>query len=536
MIRTLTLLCAGLLLAAFPADAQSKQNKSEKKEADLPPRDKNQIKFLAKAKLVNGVKDLLNGIIFQDGTDVETTNLINNSFQLDNNRIFYDDSVIIEDDIDPEHTSSTGAVEVPVERYLRALDLLYEKSIDHTIEITSPLASDIIMGDYPYIKVFYTIRFKGKYKSKPAIRYQSLQRVAELRAEKIGGKWAVFITRLAFIRPGEGLSQKTASSPGLNAATAGNKIAPKPGQTTAPGSQTIGGPQIVFVQPDRGVSVEVKYNRNLLEVLKSSSDDTPPGLYQRTGPQQYKQGDHTISFETKDRLISKKPNNEFMMYFRESFLIQQAKADSLKKIQLAAKPPAANEKINPPQAREVPTTRSSTVDSVRSPADALVLKPIEPSKRTAPTLKPDSALSGPVAKLSTAPGKNESEKKPPAVGPDLNKSLTNAHKQWIARYRTQGWLQIAGGLLALGGSYYVHSKIAGDYRQYTIQVDRLNTEYDAWRELAQQPAGERLTSQSMRQYGSPTIYAVYGGAALGTGLSVNGILRLLKAGKVKKKK
>jgi len=193
------------------------------------------------------------------------------------------------------------------------------------------------------------------------------------------------------------------------------------------------------------------------------------------------------------------------------------------------------------------TTRR-TVAEAKKPVPVLALKPTPAKSTTTPASVPVSfprpdtgralaALSLPLKVSKPEPDKPALpayEKKPP-VKPDLNTALTADAKKEKARLRTLGTLQIAAGLAGLAGSYVGYSAIKKDYDAYTVKVDKLNTEYNTWRDLARKPTGEPLAPMSITSYGKPGIYGVYAGGGVSVLALVNGIRSLGKASKIKPK-
>lgn len=179
------LLLLGVTVASFQAGAQT-----------LTRRDMDEIRVLAREK-VKGLNDLLNAIANEDLSNYERRYLMMNSYMPSNDQIFINDGVIVEDDVDPKHMASAPGLDTPIEKYLSNFDLFYVKSETNTIEFTNLVVSDVKVDKYPFVKVFYTQHFKGK-SNKDNTPYQPIARVAELRADKSGNDWFVFLTRIAF--------------------------------------------------------------------------------------------------------------------------------------------------------------------------------------------------------------------------------------------------------------------------------------------------------------------------------------------------
>ncbi|MCY7351580.1 MAG: hypothetical protein LH606_13090, partial [Cytophagaceae bacterium] len=281
-------------------------------------------------------------------------------------------------------------------------------------------------------------------------------------------------------------------------------------------------------------SVWVNWPRAGLDVVRSGVPQLKPGLFRRqegTYAQRYLQGCCTaIEFESKSRFVFR--TVEGFLYFDRAVGPPAKPAATLSQSSqprpdLATTAPPADKPISRPVETPEPTTEPEKAVS-------------EPAKTTAisgnttpePTQPEAAAPSESVVKTPEPPPVLKVPEVKPKAVPALQKSLDAEQKRQAARYRTQGWLQLAAGVAGLAGGYVIHSKIKSDYAGYTTKVDALNVEYDAWRELIRTPTGSRMTPMSITQYGSPGIYAAYGAGAAGLGLSVNGVLKLMKAGRV----
>lgn len=160
-------------------------------------KDSQEIQLLARRKVEKGLNDLLNTIAFEDLGDFERKALQTDSYNNAVNKVFYNDKIIVEDDINPGHTSKATGTDLTIERYLGDFDLFYPKSIDHTVTFSDFSVSNLKKSDYYYVKVYFSSHFKLEHNQikKP---YLPLKRVAEVRAEKKGKKWAAYITSIAF--------------------------------------------------------------------------------------------------------------------------------------------------------------------------------------------------------------------------------------------------------------------------------------------------------------------------------------------------
>ena len=419
MKNVFTFLLFSFWLVNAPLFAQKKSAKTYVADVGVTDsvqtkRRNDEIKFQAKNQ-VNNLLELLRIVASGDLTESERSSVIQNSYLPNPNKIFNSDGVVIEDDVNPKHTSYESTADLLVDRYLRDIDLFYSKADTPTIAFTQLITSPVLQGkDYLYIKVFFTSTFLGKHSQFDSIQYKPVQRVAELRAEAVEGKWRAFITRLAFLQPGETLSQ-------LDTPVISKETGPKrPIDTKLVNFRRIG---------TLADSVTARWDAQWLNVINSSTKVIPVGFYQfrSSGIS----NDHSVSITlTKD---------DKQLTFRQ---------------------------IN-----------GTTLDF----------------KQT---------------------------------------GLKDDPKHW-RRYRLLGWSQIAAGVLALGASYATYSAIRSDYNTYTSRLNSLNAEYAIWRTLTQQPGDNPTVPMSFTSYASPGIYAVYGGGAAGSGLLINGIRYLLKAGKEK---
>ncbi|OJW74263.1 hypothetical protein [Spirosoma sp. 48-14] len=415
-----TLMLLGMWLLASSAYAQKKSQKvyvasvgntKAPTGAQLKRRN-DEIIFQAKNK-VNNLLDLLNTLTSSSLTESERNSVTQNSYLPNQNQIFYNDGVVIEDDIDPRHISSDNTADLVVDRYLRNLDLFYTKADTNTIFFSQVLTSAVIDGpEYPYIKVFFSSSFRGKHNQVESA-YQPVHRVAELKAELIDGKWRTFITRLAFLRPGEGMAQLT-----------------KPTVTQEQGpSRSINSKLIPFIKTGSATdTLIINWDSQWLKIARATNEVAPLGFYRRSTTTSDKQNDISFTFSRNEKRLTFKQTDGVLTVFTK--------------------------------------------------------------------------FEDPV--------------------------------KLIRRHRLSGWSQIAAGLLGLGASYAGYSTLQNSYNDYTAKLTSLNAEYNLWKTLTQQSGGGPPTTLSFNDYSTPGIYGVYGGGAVSSGLIVNGIRQLLKAGKMKR--
>lgn len=160
--------------------------------------DSQEIQLLARRKVEKGLNDLLNTLAFEDLGEFERKAIRADSYGNSVNKVFYNNKVIIEDDINPEHISGKMSTDQPIERYLSDFELFYPKTADRTILFSDFDVSSLKKSDYYYVKVYFKSQFKAQH-NQMKIPYQQLKRVAEVRAERKGKKWTTYITRIAFM-------------------------------------------------------------------------------------------------------------------------------------------------------------------------------------------------------------------------------------------------------------------------------------------------------------------------------------------------
>ena len=298
-----------LLLLSLSIQAQQKSTKVyvartgnavQLSQRDVKQR-RDEIIFQAKTK-INNLKDLFNTITFEGTDEAQRNAVIQNSFLPGPNQVFYGDDVVVEDDIDPTHTSAENAVDLGVERYLRNMDLFYVKSDQSTIEFSQIIVSDVQEGkDFPFVKVYFTEKFNSKHTQIDSA-YRPVHRVAELRAVLVNNKWRTFITRLAFLKAGEALSS-------LSKPVISKDFGPK---------KAVKSPEKIFQKVGNTIdSVSVKWDKEWLQVVRSSNTQLPIGSYQRDKTDGSSQG--TISMilaKSENRLTFKGVDGSLVAFDR----------------------------------------------------------------------------------------------------------------------------------------------------------------------------------------------------------------------------
>lgn len=305
-------LASPVILAQTPAKRYVAELKGP---IDPNKRRNDEITFQAKSQ-IKQLEELLN-TISTDLTETELNSVISNSFQPNPNQLFYNDGVIIEDDIDPKHTSADNTSELVVERYLRNLNLFFTKSDTASIVFSQVITASVVDGkDYPYIKVFLKSTFKGRH-SQFDSAYQPTQRVAELRAEKVDGKWRTFITHLGFLRPNEVLNP-----------TALVGIAPEFGP-----AKPLTTPLVSFRKVDNAAdSINVKWNSQWLTIVKSSMGTVPIGSYQRSNSGDSRPNTVSVSLSPTNQQLSFRYLDGSVINFTQPIINKLAPGEAAKLI------------------------------------------------------------------------------------------------------------------------------------------------------------------------------------------------------------
>ena len=167
----------------------------------LSSRDASEIRYKAERMVRTELNDLLNTLSNNSYQTLEVVESIHSSYS-DNsrNRIFRDSLVLVEPDINPAVVHSGQAGEEPLGKYLRDIDLLYKKSDSATITFEHIRCSPVKKNEALYVKVFFNSLFSGR-SAISEQAYTTTNRIAEIKAEKDGNQWRLYIVRLAFFNP-----------------------------------------------------------------------------------------------------------------------------------------------------------------------------------------------------------------------------------------------------------------------------------------------------------------------------------------------
>jgi hypothetical protein len=148
---------------------------------------------------------LLNQIADPTFFSFERNDLIQNSFKQDNpGRIFYDSSVIVENDLNPieSQEKNAGLNDKNVMRYLHDFDLIYSKQEKESVFFTNLHFGPIRKNEYVFLHIHYNSELQGHLKDEPNRKLPGRQRVATIRAEKTEGQWRTYILQVNFFSAG----------------------------------------------------------------------------------------------------------------------------------------------------------------------------------------------------------------------------------------------------------------------------------------------------------------------------------------------
>jgi len=168
----------------------------------LSSRDAAEIRYKAERIVKTELNDLLNTLSNNSYQTLEVAESIHSSYSESRNRIFRDSLVVVEPDINPTVVRSGQAGEEALGKYLRDVDLLYKKSDSASIVFDHVRCSPVKKNENLYVKVYFNSLFKGRsaISDQP---YSMTNRLAEIKAEKEGTQWRLYIVRLAFFNPGD---------------------------------------------------------------------------------------------------------------------------------------------------------------------------------------------------------------------------------------------------------------------------------------------------------------------------------------------
>ncbi|HWK04197.1 MAG TPA: tetratricopeptide repeat protein [Puia sp.] len=168
----------------------------------LSIRDASEIRHKAESLIKKELNELLNSLSSTSFESTEIEETLHSSYSGTRNKIFRDSMILVEDDINPAFKSSGQSREEVLEKYLKDFDLMYKKSDTASIDFRNTRCSSIKKKDNIYIKVYFNSLFKNKNAISDA-PYSENNRVAEIKVDKNGNQWQLYIVRLAFFAPSD---------------------------------------------------------------------------------------------------------------------------------------------------------------------------------------------------------------------------------------------------------------------------------------------------------------------------------------------
>ena len=162
----------------------------------LSERDEQAIQRQAKF-IVEEYQKLLVNLSNQSNTASIVEKIIYNNIYGD--RIFWNERVTIEDDLDPGFTNYRFPQDKSVEDYLNDFDIYYKKRYIGTIEFDNLKVTGVqrSVEDYWFVKVSFQSRFLNQHKDIP-LPYPVRNRVAEIRAEPKDVGWNTYIMSVSY--------------------------------------------------------------------------------------------------------------------------------------------------------------------------------------------------------------------------------------------------------------------------------------------------------------------------------------------------
>ncbi|MEM6631819.1 MAG: Ser-Thr-rich GPI-anchored membrane family protein [Bacteroidota bacterium] len=150
-------------------------------------------------QIIREFESLLNNLSDVGTSETIGEILIRNSYSPGRNQIFYNESVVLEDDIHPNRALGKLPIEdVDVQQYLQDFSLFYEKNSRRTVSFQNIRElSDIEEGNYKFLQIYFESQFSGKHQEIP-VAYKATKRVAEIRVEREGNSWRPYIAGVSY--------------------------------------------------------------------------------------------------------------------------------------------------------------------------------------------------------------------------------------------------------------------------------------------------------------------------------------------------
>ncbi|MGB3616605.1 MAG: tetratricopeptide repeat protein [Catalinimonas sp.] len=196
-----------LLLSALPAVAHRTGGATGEPSDTLTVREGAEIIYQAR-NLIGELEDLMNVVTNAAVGPAQTKDLITNSYTDGRNQIFADKDVIIENDLVPD-ADAEAYRDDEVTKYLQMLSLYYEKGDEPTITLDNREASSVKRKDFYYVRVYFERTYEGTHRQYPDKTYETLGRVADIRADRVDNRWQTRILSIGFHRPGDSIGNPT---------------------------------------------------------------------------------------------------------------------------------------------------------------------------------------------------------------------------------------------------------------------------------------------------------------------------------------
>lgn len=160
----------------------------------------NALTLQARQVVISSFPSILNFIADSSFDDDAIGAIERESYSNSGRHYVYDEKVSIEDDTDPQ-SGPDNKKDVDILKYYKELNTLYEKKYGSSIEFDNFSFSSVKKNaDFIYILVKFDSHFKNRSVSTHA-EYPVKTRVALVRLEKHGERWAAFIGAIKFYSP-----------------------------------------------------------------------------------------------------------------------------------------------------------------------------------------------------------------------------------------------------------------------------------------------------------------------------------------------
>lgn len=160
---------------------------------------------LTAERTLNQFRQLLNFIATPEVGEKEMGDVMYRSHSGSFNKIFDSSVTVIENDINPNHRSSSYTTDLDIVKYLKDFDLFYMKSTGSSVVFSNIRVSNIKKSQKLHLKVYYNSFFPNKSKGNDT-QYVINNRVAEMAIKKINSRWVTYISNVRFFNPADTLN------------------------------------------------------------------------------------------------------------------------------------------------------------------------------------------------------------------------------------------------------------------------------------------------------------------------------------------